>query len=264
MDCSQLGSSVYGIFQARILEWVAISFSRRSSQLRDRTRIFCISCTGRQILFHWATSSSHRTIIDHSYVECGLNCFICFNSAYSHSKPLKQTLLLIPFLRWGKWGLECCLVQGYRVIRRQSQRCKRTSTNARQAVAETAGYTCVECTAGWEGRSHLVKYPGRLQGRGGGSMRLGKVRGISSGGDQGLEKEGTHWRETPTGVNIQAGSCLLQLRMCPSAQDWSFVLYGVMVPNRDHLVQKSGFLLKCLSICLSVLCLSCCTWDLWS
>ena len=201
MDCSQLGSSVYGILQARILEWVAISFSRRSSQLRDRTRIFCISCTGRQILFHWATSSSHRTIIDHSYVECGLNCFICFNSAYSHSKPLKQTLLLIPFLRWGKWGLECCLVQGYRVIRRQSQRCKRTSTNARQAVAETAGYTCVECTAGWEGRSHLVKYPGRLQGRGGGSMRLGKVRGISSGGDQGLEKGGnslegdTHWGE---------------------------------------------------------------------
>ena len=29
MDCSPLGSSVHGIFQARILEWVAISFSRR-------------------------------------------------------------------------------------------------------------------------------------------------------------------------------------------------------------------------------------------
>ena len=35
MDCSLPGSSVYGIFQARILEWVAISFSRRSSQPRD-------------------------------------------------------------------------------------------------------------------------------------------------------------------------------------------------------------------------------------
>ena len=40
MDCSLLGSSVYGIFQARVLEWVAISFSRGSSprgssQLRD-------------------------------------------------------------------------------------------------------------------------------------------------------------------------------------------------------------------------------------
>ena len=39
MDCSLRGSSVHGILQARILEWVAISFSRRSSQPRDGTRI---------------------------------------------------------------------------------------------------------------------------------------------------------------------------------------------------------------------------------
>ena len=37
MDCSQPGYSVHGILQARILEWVAIPFSRGSSQLRDRT-----------------------------------------------------------------------------------------------------------------------------------------------------------------------------------------------------------------------------------
>ena len=37
MNCSQLGSSVHGIFQARLLEWVAVSFSRGSSQPRDRT-----------------------------------------------------------------------------------------------------------------------------------------------------------------------------------------------------------------------------------
>ena len=35
MDCSLPGSSVHGIFQARILEWMAISFSRRSSLHRD-------------------------------------------------------------------------------------------------------------------------------------------------------------------------------------------------------------------------------------
>ena len=35
LDCSLPGSSLHGIFQARILEWVAISFSRRSSQPRD-------------------------------------------------------------------------------------------------------------------------------------------------------------------------------------------------------------------------------------
>ena len=43
MDCSPAGSSVYGILQARILEWVAIPFSRRSSQLRDWTQVSCIA-----------------------------------------------------------------------------------------------------------------------------------------------------------------------------------------------------------------------------
>ena len=55
MDCSSPGSSVHEISQARILEWVAIPFSRRSSQPRDRTQVFCISCTVRQILYHGAT-----------------------------------------------------------------------------------------------------------------------------------------------------------------------------------------------------------------
>ena len=39
MDCSLQGSSVHGIFQARVLEWVAIAFSRGSSWPRDRTRV---------------------------------------------------------------------------------------------------------------------------------------------------------------------------------------------------------------------------------
>ena len=41
MDCSPSGSSVYGILQARILEWVVISCSRGSSQPRDWTRVSC-------------------------------------------------------------------------------------------------------------------------------------------------------------------------------------------------------------------------------
>ena len=43
MDCSLPGSSVHGIFLARILQWVAIPFSRGSSQPRDRTRISSIA-----------------------------------------------------------------------------------------------------------------------------------------------------------------------------------------------------------------------------
>ena len=42
MDCSLLCSSVHGISQARILEWVAISFSKASSQPRDQTQISCL------------------------------------------------------------------------------------------------------------------------------------------------------------------------------------------------------------------------------
>ena len=42
MGYSLPGSSVHGIFQARVLEWVAISFSRGSSQPRDRTQVFHI------------------------------------------------------------------------------------------------------------------------------------------------------------------------------------------------------------------------------
>ena len=38
-DCSPPGSSIHGILQARILEWVAISFSRGSSRPRDRTQV---------------------------------------------------------------------------------------------------------------------------------------------------------------------------------------------------------------------------------
>ena len=49
------GSSVHWIFQARRLEWVAISYSRGSSQHRDWTCVSFISCISRQILYHWAT-----------------------------------------------------------------------------------------------------------------------------------------------------------------------------------------------------------------
>ena len=52
VDCSLPGSSVHGILQARILEWVTISFSRGSSQPRDRTQV---SCIGSRCFNLWAT-----------------------------------------------------------------------------------------------------------------------------------------------------------------------------------------------------------------
>ena len=55
MDCSPPGSSVHGIFQARILGWAAISYSKETSWPKNQTRVFCVSSIVRQILYHWAT-----------------------------------------------------------------------------------------------------------------------------------------------------------------------------------------------------------------
>ena len=52
MDCSPPGSSVHGIFKARILEWIAIPFSTGCSWPRDQAHV---SHTGRQILYYCAT-----------------------------------------------------------------------------------------------------------------------------------------------------------------------------------------------------------------
>ena len=65
MDCSLPGFSVHGIFQARVLEWVAISFSRGSSWPRDRTRVSHI--VGRYFT-HWATREAAKVFIKSSAV----------------------------------------------------------------------------------------------------------------------------------------------------------------------------------------------------
>ena len=59
VDCSPSGSSVHGILQAVILEWIAIPFSRGSSQPRDRTPVSYI--TGRFFII-WATREAHLHI----------------------------------------------------------------------------------------------------------------------------------------------------------------------------------------------------------
>ena len=52
MDCSPPGSSVHGVLQVRILEWVVIPFSRGSSRPRDQAHVSYVSCIGRQVLYH--------------------------------------------------------------------------------------------------------------------------------------------------------------------------------------------------------------------
>ena len=72
LDYSSPGSSVHGILQARILEWVAILFSRGSSSCRDWT---CISCIAGKFYTIWATEkalagSSHSWIPAVTFLTC--------------------------------------------------------------------------------------------------------------------------------------------------------------------------------------------------
>ena len=60
MDCSLPASSVHGIFQARVLEWAAICFSKGSSWLRDQTPVSHIA--GRHFTI-WATREAQRSML---------------------------------------------------------------------------------------------------------------------------------------------------------------------------------------------------------
>ena len=98
MDCSLPGSSVHGISQSRILEWVAVSSSRGSSRPRDRTHI---SCIGRQILYpwttwetHWGKSSSHICRVTNLRVQTDSSTY---THTHTHTHTQNNTWL------WESW-----------------------------------------------------------------------------------------------------------------------------------------------------------------
>ena len=82
MDYSLPGSSVHGILQARILEWVVIPFSRGSSQPRDQSQVFGIA--GR-FLIVWATRGV-KDIYDIFYIYMYVCICICISSVQSLSR----------------------------------------------------------------------------------------------------------------------------------------------------------------------------------
>ena len=93
------GSSVNGILQARILEWVTIPFSRESSQPRDRT---WVSCLGRWILYHLSHQGSPWITKRRAYSEVNLQmgyCATCFpytvskSSVFTHSVQLSRSVV---------------------------------------------------------------------------------------------------------------------------------------------------------------------------
>ena len=77
MDCSLPGSSAHGILQARTLEWVAILFSRRSSQPRDQTQVSLIAgrfstvWATREALERWSKLSDYLTLLEAGSLRAG-------------------------------------------------------------------------------------------------------------------------------------------------------------------------------------------------
>ena len=80
MDCSPPGSSIYGILQARILEWVAIPFSRGSSWTRDQT---WVSCTAGRFFTIWATRQAWNMYISSKPDNSFLALKLSVDSLYS-------------------------------------------------------------------------------------------------------------------------------------------------------------------------------------
>ena len=88
MDCSQLYSSVYRIFQARILGWVAISFSRGSSWHRNWIRM------NQWILHPWATREApYLDIVPYSWRDWFLFLILekCFNSGTTGQRAFSNS-----------------------------------------------------------------------------------------------------------------------------------------------------------------------------
>ena len=92
------GSSVHGILQARILEWIAISFSRGSSWGRDQTHI---SCIGKWILYHWATWEAQEVVLSTSKQFFVLVFWGCCNKIPQTGQLTQQNFIFSLF-----WMLE--------------------------------------------------------------------------------------------------------------------------------------------------------------
>ena len=112
MDCSLPGSSVHGIFQARILEWVAIPFSMGSSRLRLQTWVSCI--IGRFFTI-CSTREAHYGELYNYFIKSQFNN-IKYIVSLSHSvmsetlwsQGLYSTRLLCPWNFLGKnTGVGC-------------------------------------------------------------------------------------------------------------------------------------------------------------
>ena len=100
MDCSPTGSSVQGTLQARMLEWVAISFFKGSSQPRDQT---AVSCTAGRFFTVWATLESQGSL----YLRIEMLSLLFKELQWRQQQDGKSrvVVLQIKFLFTVSWGI---------------------------------------------------------------------------------------------------------------------------------------------------------------
>ena len=94
MDCSPPGSSIHGIFQASILEWVAIFSTRGSSQPGIEP---CISCIAGRFLTHWAIREVPQSINISSNLKKNI-LLTAYNLAFNFFFLMIQILTRYPLL----------------------------------------------------------------------------------------------------------------------------------------------------------------------
>ena len=98
MDCSPSGFSVHGISQARILEWVAIFFSRGSSQCRDRTHASCVSCIAGRFFTTESPGKPHSSLYFHPFSPPEGPASALGTPPFSGASPLLVTVAPPPAL----------------------------------------------------------------------------------------------------------------------------------------------------------------------
>ena len=88
VDCNPPGSSLHGVPQAGILEWVALPSFRGSSWSRDRSRVSYVSCIDRRVLYHWATWETLKDL----YQICILQWLSLICSGYEFNKIISHII----------------------------------------------------------------------------------------------------------------------------------------------------------------------------
>ena len=110
LDYGPPSSLVHGIFQARILKWDAISFSRASSPLRDQTHMSCISCTDKQILYHCTAWKALKFMYLVLFLHLKKSSLICIHLCINMKKKFTNLYPFMDHYDTDSWALTVCVI----------------------------------------------------------------------------------------------------------------------------------------------------------